>query len=65
MRLQKRELVQMLHTMGDNETAARVDASLPDEIDTDRDAEALADAGLPHERLVAKLAAASIPRIVG
>jgi hypothetical protein len=65
MRLQKRELVQMLHTMGDNETATRVDAALPDQIDTDRDAEELAAAGLPHERLRATLAAAAIPRIVG
>jgi hypothetical protein len=65
MKLQKRELVQALRTMGYPETAARVDASLSDEIDTERDAEVLDAAGLPHERLMGTLAAAGMPRIIG
>jgi hypothetical protein len=56
--LDKAELVRMLRSQGDNDTAERVEASgLPDRIDTDRDADALAGAGLDGEELMAKLAA--------
>lgn len=66
MKLAKRDLVQLLRSEGDNVTAAKVEAAdLPEEIDTDRDGEALAAAGLGRDRLMAKLAAAGIPRIIG
>lgn len=60
MKLAKQDLVQLLHTQGDNAAADRVAAALPDEIDTERDAELLASAGLDRARLSAHLAAASI-----
>ena len=63
--MSKRDLVQLLHSIGDNRTALKVEAELPDEIDTERDASALSDAGLPHDRLRATLAAGALPRIVG
>ena len=56
MRIEKQELVRVLHTEGDNDTADRVAAQLPDEIDTDRDGEALAGLGLDRTQLMAKLA---------
>lgn len=65
MRMTRDELVRMLHSMGDNRTAVAVEQRLPVEIDTDRDADALAAAGLPHDRLLAKLAAGGMPRIIG
>jgi hypothetical protein len=66
MKLAKADLVRMLHSQGDNATAGKVEAAaLPDEIDTDRDGEVLAAAGLGHERLMAKLAAGGMPRIIG
>jgi hypothetical protein len=66
VKLVKRELVQLLHTEGDNATATKIEAAdLPDEIDTDRDAAALAAAGLDRDRLMAKLASGGIPRIIG
>ncbi len=59
MKLDKQDLVRMLQTEGDNDTADRVAASLPDEIDTDRDADALSGVGLDRTQLMAKLAGGS------
>ncbi len=56
MKLDKQELLRVLHTEGDNDTADRVAAQLPDEIDTDRDGDALEAAGLNRTQLMAKLA---------
>ena len=57
MKLDKQELLRMLHTEGDNETADKVAAQLPDEIGTDRDGDALDAIGLDRTQLMAKLAA--------
>ena len=57
MELDKQELVRMLRTQGDNDTADRAEASLPDRIDTDRDGDALDELGLDRTQLMAKLAA--------
>ena len=56
MKLDKQELLRVLDTEGDNDTADRVAAQLPDEIDTDRDGDALEAAGLDRTQLMAKLA---------
>ena len=58
MELTKDDLVQLLRTEGDNDTADKVSAQLPDQIDTDRDGDALAALGLDRTQLMAKLAAA-------
>ncbi len=57
MKLDKQELLRMLHTEGDNDTADKVAAQLPDDIDTDRDGDALDAIGLDRTQLMAKLAA--------
>ncbi len=57
MKLDKQELVRMLHTEGDNDTADKVAAQLPDDIDTDRDGDTLDAIGLDRTQLMAKLAA--------
>jgi hypothetical protein len=57
VRIEKQELVRVLRTEGDNDTAERVAGSLPDEIDTDRDGDQLASLGLDRTQLMAKLAA--------
>jgi hypothetical protein len=54
--IERTKLVQLLHTEGDNEMAEAVRAQLPEQIDTDRDADALAAVGLDRTRLMAKLA---------
>jgi hypothetical protein len=54
--LDKQELVRMLRTQGDNDTADKVDSQLPDQIDTDRDGDALDGLGLDRTQLMAKLA---------
>ena len=59
MKIDKQELLKVLRTEGDNDTADRVEAQLPDEIDTDADADALAAAGLDRTQLMAKLAGGS------
>ena len=56
MRLGKQELVRMLRTEGDNDTADKAESGLPDEIDTDRDGDALDAIGLDRTQLMAKLA---------
>ena len=56
MKLDKQELLRVLHTEGDNDPADRVAAQLPAEIDTDRDGDALEAAGLDRTQLMAKLA---------
>jgi hypothetical protein len=58
VKLDKQELVRLLRTEGDNDTADRVEGGgLPDEIDTDRDGDALDAMGLDRTQLMAKLAA--------
>jgi hypothetical protein len=57
VKIDKQELVRVLHTEGDNDTAQRVTDSLPDQIDTDQHAEELAKVGLDPTQLMAKLAA--------
>lgn len=58
MQIDKDQLLQVLRTEGDNDTADQVAAQLPDRIDTDRDGDALAALGLDRTQLMAKLAAA-------
>ena len=62
MKLDKQELVRMLRTEGDNDTADRVESDLPDAIDTDRDGDALDAVGLDRTQLMAKLAAGGFGR---
>jgi hypothetical protein len=57
VKLDKQELVRMLRTQGDNDTADKVENDLPEEIDTDRDGDALDALGLDRTQLMAKLAA--------
>lgn len=59
MKLDKQELVKVLRTEGDNDTADKVESDLPAEIDTDRDAGALEAVGLDRTQLMAKLAGGS------
>ena len=59
MKLDKQELVRMLRTEGDNDTADRVESQLPDEIDTDADGDALDAVGLDRTELMNKLAGGS------
>jgi hypothetical protein len=59
VQLNRDELVRVLHTEGDNETADAVAAQLPEQIDTDRDGHALAAVGLDRTQLMAKLAGGS------
>jgi hypothetical protein len=57
MEISRDELVRVLRTEGDNDTADKA-AALPDRVDTDRDAAALEGIGLDRTQLMAKLAAA-------
>jgi len=59
VKLDKTELVRLLRTEGDNDTADRVESQLGDEIDTDRDSDALESVGLDRTQLMNKLAGGS------
>jgi hypothetical protein len=54
--ISKTELVRVLRTEGDNDTADKVESGLPDQIDSERDGDALTAAGLDRTQLMAKLA---------
>jgi hypothetical protein len=54
--IDRAKLVQLLHTEGDNAQADKVEAQLPEQIDTERDADALTAVGLDPTQLMAKLA---------
>ena len=58
--IDRQELVRVLRTEGDNDTADRVEEQLPDRIDTDRDGDALAAVGLDRTRLMNKLAGGAL-----
>ncbi|NEM08065.1 MULTISPECIES: hypothetical protein [Geodermatophilus] len=60
MKLEKQRLLEILRTEGDNDTAQAVESQLPDEIDTERDADALSGVGLDRTQLMAKLAAGGL-----
>ena len=64
MKLAKDKLVQLLRTQGDHETADRAESGLPDEIDTDRDADALTAVGLDQATLQGKLATGGLGGMV-
>lgn len=57
VKLDKQELVRLLRTEGDNDTADKVEGSLPDEIDTDQHGDQLESVGLDRTQLMSKLAA--------
>jgi hypothetical protein len=59
VKIAKQDLVRLLRTEGDNDTADRAESRLPDEIDTDGDADALEAIGLDRTQLLAKLAGGS------
>jgi hypothetical protein len=60
VQLSRDELVRVLRTEGDNDTADAVAGQLPEQIDTDRDADALTAVGLDRTQLMAKLAGGSL-----
>jgi hypothetical protein len=60
VKLEKQRLLEILRTEGDNDTAQAVESQLPDEIDTERDADALSGVGLDRTQLMAKLAAGGL-----
>jgi hypothetical protein len=59
VKIGKSQLAQVLQAQGDTEADGKL-AALPDEIDTERDADALARIGLDEETLRTKLAAGGI-----
>jgi hypothetical protein len=60
VQLSRDELVRVLRTEGDNDTADAVAGQLPEQVDTDRDADALTAVGLDRTQLMAKLAGGSL-----
>jgi hypothetical protein len=59
VKIGKDQLVQVLEAQGDTEAQDKL-AGLPDEIDTERDAGALAGIGLDEDTLRTKLAAGGV-----
>jgi hypothetical protein len=56
VQIDKQELLRLLRTQGDNDTADKAERGLPDEIDTEEHADALQSVGLDRATLQAKLA---------
>ena len=60
VKIAKQELVRLLRTECDNDTADKAESQLPEEIDTDADDGQLAGIGLDRTQLLAKLAGGSL-----
>ena len=56
MQLKKQTVVDFIRQRGDQERVGEAEEILPDQIDTERDGEALASIGLDETQLMAKLA---------
>ena len=59
MKIDKTQLLEMLRAQGDDQADSKA-TGLPDEIDTERDAEALAGIGLDRDTLRTKMAAGGL-----
>ena len=59
MKIDKAQLVEILEAQGDTDAQGKLQG-LPDEIDLDRDADALAGVGLDKDTLRTKLAAGGV-----
>jgi hypothetical protein len=59
VKIEKTQLVEMLRAQGDDQADGKV-AGLPDQIDTERDADALAGIGLDQDTLRTKMAAGGL-----
>ena len=59
MKIDKSQLAELLEAQGDTDAQAKLQG-LPDEIDLDRDADALASIGLDKDTLRTKLAAGGV-----
>jgi hypothetical protein len=59
VKIDKTQLVEVLRAQGDDEADSKV-AGLPDEIDTERDADALTGIGLDQDTLRTKMAAGGL-----
>ena len=59
MKFEKAKLAEMLRAQGDDQADGKL-AGLPDEIDTERDADALAGIGLDQDTLRTKMAAGGL-----
>ncbi len=59
MKIDKTQLVEMLRAQGDDQADGKL-SGLPDEIDTERDADALTGIGLDQDTLRAKMAAGGL-----
>jgi hypothetical protein len=59
VKIAKSQLAQVLEAQGDTEADAKL-RNLPDELDTERDAGALAEVGLDEDTLRTKLAAGGV-----
>ena len=60
MKLDKQDGVRLLRTEGDNDTADKVESSLPDQIDTDEHGDQLEGVGLDRTELMSKPAAGGL-----
>lgn len=55
MEIDKSQIIEMLKSRGDHDTAKEADKSLPDTVDTDKDAGMLARFGIDPAALIGKL----------
>jgi hypothetical protein len=61
VRISKEAILEMLYEQGDDDVTARADRDLPEEVDTDRDAAALAKLGLDPEDLLQRVVGEEAP----
>ncbi len=55
MQIDKKQIIDMLKSKGDNDKATQADSELPDKVDTDKDSGLLSKFGLDPKDLMGKL----------
>jgi hypothetical protein len=55
MQFDKSQIIDMLKSEGDDAKAAQAESELPDQVDTDRDADLLSKIGIDPQELISKI----------
>ena len=55
MQFDKSQIIDMLQSEGDDAKASQAETELPDQVDTDKDADLLSEIGIDPQELISKL----------
>lgn len=65
MKIDKAQIIEFLKSQGEQDKAGQAEADLPDQVDTDRDANLLQKYGIDPKELLGKLGGGGLGGILG